>query len=535
MAWTPAAALCLVVAGAGAPRLARLTASSPAARAATAFAGVALLAALLADDRRTAFFGHYIWGTGWLFVLALVGAWAIGRSASGPGVRLIERALLAAGLVNAGFAVLEMSVDLTAFELGRFGGRAPGLVGNPVHLGGFAAATLALVVPRFVADRRWSVAVVVVAGAAQLSGARAGLALTILVTAVCAWRHRRSPRVAGLLVALVLAGLAGGSLLAQLEGGVSVTTRVQGAAVGGGFRPRIETWRAAVSAVADRPLVGIGPGRFRDAVAPARTVALARSEGPEKLFVDAHDLVVEYATTTGVLGLAALVTFGALAVREGRGPLLGFAVVLLANHVLAPQAVRTTPVALLALGAAAPVDGLRVLARRRAELVPVAAGAVVGLGAAATLLIGDFHLNQGRLDFSRHHARRALELLPSWPEPALLEGRIDLYDSRIRRRPELVDRSIGWVRTAVRRDPGNPQAWNTLGEYLLAAGRVDEAVDAFEGALRANPTSIRALNGLGRTARAAGDVPSARRWFERSLAVIPTQKLARQELAALSP
>src|SRR4051794_39171642 len=81
-AWAPRAALLLVVAAFGLPRLVLLLRSEarPPALAAVAFLGVAALATALSPQPILSLFGLYNWGTGLLFVAALVGAWALGAS-----------------------------------------------------------------------------------------------------------------------------------------------------------------------------------------------------------------------------------------------------------------------------------------------------------------------------------------------------------------------------------------------------------------------------------------------------------------------
>lgn len=530
--WTPAAAICLLVAGVGAPRLVRLAIDNGAARAALAFVAVALVSAVLASNRTLSFFGLYLWGTGWLFVLCLGSAWAVGRSLPRPGIDLVERALLAAAVLNAAVAILEMSFDLTTFQLGKYGGRAMGLLGNPIHLGGFAGAAIVLVDSRFARrPARWGFAPLLFGVAVQVSGSRAGFAILLAGTV---WIALRLPRHRGVAFALlVIVGLLVGSALADAGGGTSVANRIQGTAAGGGFRSRTETWRAAVSSLPEHPLVGIGPGLFRDVAAPRRTVAMARAEGADTLLVDAHNVFVEYLTTTGVVGVLALVVWIALAARGAGGPLWWFTLLLAVNHLVEPQNVRTTPVLFLALGAAVSAGDLRSLPRDLYERVAAVITTVVAVAAAATLLVGDFHLEQGRLDFVHRHARAALRLLPHWAEPALLEGRIYLFDERVHRRPEDRAAALRWFRIAADRDDGNPLTWNTLAENLLAAGRFSDAHEAFVHALRANPTGTRTLNGLAHVALARRDTASAVRWFKRSLVMNPDQRGVDRQLDAL--
>jgi tetratricopeptide (TPR) repeat protein len=157
----------------------------------------------------------------------------------------------------------------------------------------------------------------------------------------------------------------------------------------------------------------------------------------------------------------------------------------------------------------------------------------LALVAAIVLLVGDFHLEQGRLDFVHSHARAALRMLPHWAEPALLEGRIYLFEERVHRRPEDAAAALDWLRIAAERDRGNPTTWAVLGENLLAQGHRTEGVAALRQSLRANPTSVRALNDLGIEASIVGDTGEAARWFRRSLDLDGNQRSIRRRLDAL--
>jgi hypothetical protein len=530
--WTPAAALCRVVAGVGGPRLVRLAQSDPAARVSCAFVAVAFVSAVLASNRTLSFFGLYVWGTGWLFVLSLAAAWAIGRSLPRRGVTLVERALLAAAVLNAVIAALEMSFDLTTLQLGKVGGRAIGLLGNPIHLGGFAGSAIVLLGSRF--DRRparWAVVPPLLATAVQVSGSRAGLVIITAGTLIAVGQLRGPLRLA--FVALVVAGLVGGGVLADMGGGTSVSSRVQMSGGGGGFRSRTATWTSALASVPDHAIVGIGPGLFRDATAPRRTVTIARAENPNTLLVDAHNIFVEYVTTTGLLGLIALVIWLMLAARGCSGPLWWFTLLLFVNHLVEPQNVRTTPVLFLCFGAAAFVERRGSLPRVGAEVGAIATTTLVAVVAAATLLVGDFHLDQARLDFKHAEVQSAMRLLPRWSDVALLQGRIYLFDQRVGRRPEDGAEALRWFRIATERDRGNPLAWNVLGDNLLASGRLSDAHAAFIEALKANPTSTHALTGLAHVSLSRGDDEAATLWFERSLFMDPNQRAVRRELDAL--
>jgi asparagine N-glycosylation enzyme membrane subunit Stt3 len=105
--WTPAAAICLVVAAVGLPRLTAIGRVDRAAvAAASVFLTTSLVSALVSHNPLIGMLGLYYWGTGWLFIAALVGAWAIGRSLDERARDLVATAIIAAALVNSVVALL---------------------------------------------------------------------------------------------------------------------------------------------------------------------------------------------------------------------------------------------------------------------------------------------------------------------------------------------------------------------------------------------------------------------------------------------
>lgn len=530
--WSPRYALLAVEAAVGLPVLVALLRSDnrPAAAAALAFAAWALVAFAFSPSRTLAFWGSFLWGTGALFVLALVGSWAVGVAAGARGTFWVERGLLLGAGVNAAIAVLQMVADLSSFQLWKVDGRSSGLWGNPVYLSGFLVGAVWLVVPRLRArPAAWGAFTVLLATALQVAGGRFAAALLAAVV-VGAWRLAGG-RVATLLAVCLGAGLLLGAGLAQQHEGVSVASRAN-TAPASGVRPRVETWLSARHAVAERPLLGHGPGRYRAATTPFRTLRLARAEGPDRLYADAHNFVVEYGVTTGIPGVALLLAWVALAIRRAgwRTPLAGFALLVLAMHLVEPQNVGLTPLAFLALGAAAPL----VVPPR--PLLPIAVRtALVGAGIAlaGVLLLGAYHYEQARLDFTLDDARTARRLLPPWPEARDQTARIYTFRAKTERNTALRATALRWREAVVVADPDDPTWWNDLAEAELNAELKGPARRHFEEALARNPWSVRAMNGLGRIELDAGRSAGAARFFRRSLLAEPDQQTVRALLASL--
>jgi len=511
--WSARSGALMLVVAVGLPVLVGMlrTPARPAAMAAMAFLAIAALSTVLSPQPALSLVGVYGWGTGLVFVGATISIWAVARATPPLDRRRLEIAFLAGVALNGLVAVLQTVADLGISELSLVGGRASALMGNPVHLGSLMAAAVAMAAWNVRRHLAWSAGVAAAAMALQLSGTRLALIVAALVALALAVPLRT--RGIFVLVALVV-GVLLGSALSELGGGVTGTERalvtVEGAA-GQGVTARTETWWSARHALADRPILGAGPGRFRAATSPYRTLDLALAEAPDRLFADAHNLVVEYTVTTGLLGLLALVAWLVLASRGVSGPFLYAAGALLLMHLAQPQAVHVTPLAALCFGAAA--RPVQITARR--IVAPGMLLAPAAVAAALALSWGAFWMDQGELDFDLNDARRADAVLGVWPQPAELRARILAFRSIDRREPSLLLESRDWYRRAANRDPTHPMLWNRLAQIEERLGHTGMAESHYLRALRLNPWSRIALQGLARVDRADDDMQRAEEWNAR--------------------
>ena len=486
--WAPKAAVALVLVGPGLVALARLARDgSGAASLAACFVAVAAVATAVSEHPVASLTGGANWGTGLVFVAAAVGAWALGVAAGEQRRRQVATALVAAALVNAVVAWLQAR-GLVPPSL-ESAGRSSGLMGNPVHLGALAAGALWVVGQRVASASAgrgapWLAAVALLAGAAQLSGGRSAVGLTALVLVLLVRRlgWRRSAVVAAAAVLGFLAASAWAAEGAVTGTGRAVTQTTRQLDV------RSSLWRTSARTVADRPLVGAGPGRFHAATSPR--VEPVVSEGGVSAYADAHNWAVEYAVTTGLVGLLALLGWLAAAARSSRGPLAGFAAVAGLFMLVEPQSVSLTPLALLALGASS---------RRPASSTPAGpgwrtastAGLVAGVVAAGVLLAGEFGLRQATLDTSPERYADAAVLLPPWADVSRMGARISafhgLHDEGGQRQ------ALALARQATRRDPADPAAWSDLARLELKWGTDAGTARAVDRALERHPWQADAL------------------------------------------
>lgn len=512
--WSTKAAMLLVAGAVGLPMLRPLLRSEQrrAAMAAIAFVGVAALSTAVSPEPLLAVTGLYNAGTGLLFLAACVGVWALGACIPRRDLGVVLVALVAGFGASAAVGLLQ---TLDVVEAGALGSRASGLAGNPVHLGSLAAGAAAI----GVALGRQTPAWVVLAGggalAAQLSGARAALLVVLALAGVSACVATGVARV--LLISAIGAGIVAGSFLTDAAGQTSATGRLttgrsttdESVVTGGTTQVRLEVWRTTRHAIARRPLLGHGPGRFRAATSRDRTLREAQIEGGDKLYTDAHNSPLQFLVTTGGLGTVALAAWVGIALRRARGAFAWFAFALLVVSFVQPLHVGVTPLLFLALGAAGAVGVERTITARTAVLV------VPAFAVAVALFVGDHRLHASTRDHDLAAARVADRLLPdTWFQVPMSRGLIYAAIGE----NELAQR---WWAESHRRDPSAPVPLLVLGEVARVEDRPADAKAHYLAVLERNPWSSIALRGLALVAERRGDLDSARSYARRALEVGP--------------
>jgi O-antigen ligase len=78
---------------------------------------------------------------------------------------------------------------------------------------------------------------------------------------------------------------------------------------------RLEGWKAGMHVWRDRLWLGTGPDTFFEAFRPYRTLAYVRAAGPGVTQADAHNDLIQFASTMGLLGLLCVLALGFQIVR----------------------------------------------------------------------------------------------------------------------------------------------------------------------------------------------------------------------------
>ncbi len=162
-------------------------------------------------------------------------------------------------------------------------------------------------------------------------------------------------------------------------------------------------------------------------------------------------------------------------------------------------------------------QGLDLLARI-AQLQPDSPVAQMRLGAGLML--------SGKRDEASQHLETALAFDPEFQQADIL-----LVLNQLQKQD--YEGAIEAARAYQRRNIGKAAPYNVLGRVYLAAGRADEAREAFEGALKFAPGDSSAHLSLAQMALSSGDTQTARQHYQEALSHHPDNLPTLLQLAML--
>jgi hypothetical protein len=546
--FTPKYAVLLIFAAVGVVPLARLVRARSAlrwpARAAVAFLAVALVSALVSPSPNIGIFGLYLWGTGWLFWLGAVGAFAIGASLGPKDRGWLLGGLLVGSVGSAVIAVFEIVNNPSSPGLSLYDGtQAAGFLGNPIYLEALLLGGLALVLGRACrSPLRWGAAVFVLAVALEFTFER--FAIVVLVLLVLYALHAYGVRRGGLFAVLVGAGYG----VAYLGGGSGLGSRVTSGTSESTFGLRLRVWLQSAHYVFHHPLLGAGPGQLRTAMDSSATLSFFQRVLAGRVLTDGHDMFVEVAVTTGFLGLACFLVWLVGAARmSARGAFLGFAGAMFATELVEPINIAVIPLAFLALGAAtalrsmpdcspsdttrqlaeqqtAEVKGPRSSGRSAAAYVTTIVALTLALFLGATMVAGDAYMFRGTnfapgQPYNLAVANEANRLLPYWPDSVLELSQIEAFDSLIRSSTSVahLGEARRWTAVAASRDTDNPELWTLLAVADTELKAYGLARTEYQRALSCDRWFTQALQGLGQLATTSHNWNEAVHYYRLAL------------------
>lgn len=517
-------------------------------------------------------YGHYMFGAVPLLACAalfLASAAAL-RTASAQLDAL--RALLAAAALASLYAALQYQGWEPFARVGRSPGGQPwATFGNPLYLGSFLAmaalASAGLALGGESAPRTgYALLAAAFAAALGLTGSRsawlglgAGLAaLAAMAAAARVGRGRWAAALALPLAAAVLTAFASPHLRARLA-----AVRAEGAA-----SARVAGWVSGLRIAREHPLLGTGPDTFLYAFPSRKNEVYHRAAGPGITHAHAHNELIQWAATTGWLGLGLYLWLLAAAGRASwsslraspRPELTAAALAALAGlwaqSLLNFSSIGTSALAAILAGAALAPGSRPAVLRLPGAFARLAAAGLLALAASGGA-VGALRSWRADAQFktalgdlaagNRLSAARRME------RAVALKGGVSLYRARLgsvyrelaeraadpagKRR--WLDRALHHAREDAARHPGAPDAHNNLGVLLMHRGRAlevdhrEEALEAFRLAVRLDPWSAEIWANLARMAHFfVQDSLEARLWRE-ALELDPRHAAARQALDRL--
>ena len=548
--FTPKFAVLLLFVAVGIVPMARLVVpSSPLrwpARGAVAFLAVALVSALVSPSPNIGFFGLYLWGTGFLFWLGAAGAFAIGASLGPKERRWLFGGLLVGSVGSALVAIFQIVQNSPTPGLSLYDGtQADAFLGNPIYLEALLLGGLALILGRACrSPLRWGAVVLVLAVGLEFTFER--FAIVVLVLLVLYALYAYGARRGGVYTLLIGAGYG----IAYLSRGSGLGSRVTSGTSETTFGLRLRVWLQSAHYVLHHPLLGAGPGQLRTAMDASATLSFFQRVQAGRLLTDGHDIFVEVAVTTGLLGLACFLVWSVSAARiAGRSAFLGFAAAMIATELVEPINIAVLPLAFLGLGAATAVRARPEAApdgeagrpddqhsvpvhgpgqEKRGPAAYVRVTTLVALAAAlflgVTMVAGDAYIFRATnfapgQPYNLAAANDANRLLPYWPDSALKVAQIEAFDSLISASTataHLAD-ARHWTAVAVSRDSHSPQLWTMLAVADVDLKAYGLARSEYLRALSCDKWFTQALQGLGQLAGIDHNWKQAVHFYELAL------------------
>ncbi|MET3165091.1 UNVERIFIED_ORG: O-antigen ligase [Arthrobacter sp. UYEF10] len=526
----------------------------PAAAWAAAAVFVTFAVSALASDG----FGPGFWGrwpryegvpTVAVYLLLL----AAGARLFGPGAHAGRRARWAGYLSWAMMAMAALAIieGLGARPFGENEGVRPGgFLGNATDMGLVGLMGCTVLLPAAVWKRSAREIAGTCSGAliAVASGSRAvmlvllGIGLAVLgYRAVVQWRTHRSLKP----VAILGGALAVTALLATAFPLVRDRILTSDTVTG-----RLELWTVTWDLLQKHLLIGVGPGRFVDALPAVQTKTFAARVGTDYPADSPHLIVLQWWADGGVMlvlaNLAlctALVAVAILNLQRSAGAdrlfLVGslaavtaFAAVLM-THVPSPG---TTAIAALSAGAlaAAPARSTDTTrnpdaSKGRGRLIQVAGAASCTLigGAAVLAASAELPLKSAANDIYAGNLIRASgsfdtagSLRPWDGDVALLAGQA--FAGRASAGDPAAGRlAASWAAKSLKHNPGSVESLVSLAVGQLASGEVEQARHTLAFARQLAPVNSQVWLQSGLAEHAAGDTPQAVSSVEKAVSLTP--------------
>ena len=491
LSFAPKYAVMLLIGAVGLPVAVRQARSAsgvaPMQRLLWGFLLIALISTVLSADPAIGFFGAYGWGTGWLFLVGCVSAFALGSIVRVERIDAFACAFIIGGIINVLVSLEQALGSSTNAALQPYmGGQVLGLFANPVYYEMFLVGCIALTMYYACTHSYWWIgATALLTLGVELSGERLAIIIIAALCVIALVRYGWYKSLRFIAPAIIGYGLGYATKYIHTNAG-NTSSRLTNVAAGS-YSTRFHIWTTSFRYFLYNLPLGTGPGQAFDLSSfISRTVAHGLQE---RLVMDAHNIFVQTAITTGLLGIALFLAFWLLVIRYARGPFVGAFLAMMLVQLIEPMNLGSTVLLFLAAG-------LAVAHRTQAEPTSfishkawsyIVTGATAILTAAAlvlgiTLVVGDIDIqNSAYMGTASYAAASAADrLLPFWPHTADDISQLLGTESAIVADPYWQDGAIAWEKAATRRFPQLPYHWVTLGNYYYAGGQYPQALAAYK-------------------------------------------------------
>jgi hypothetical protein len=442
-----------------------------------ALALIAVAAAVVGTDPLESMYGTAAstrGPTGLVMLLPALALMVVAPSIPPPIRERMRRWIVGAAMIAAAFALIEHVAPGVLDPILRTSHFIGGTFGNPVIFAGFLALALGVSLAGVEIRWRWLpgwVTFLVLGSAFGVVGERSAYLLPVVAVGVAWWlgrpdRRRFNRAVAALVLGIVVwsfvpklgddaasgsgSGSGSGEVLSQFE-----TTL--------GERQRLAVVTAIARGVLERPFLGWGPGNAWTAFLSSGTPEEIRTA--TRTWGDAHDLPLQFAVTTGIVGSVALLwlTGRVLLAARPRSAIVPWAaagaLTLLAFSLYEPLDPTLTPLLFFLAGAS--LSSATATARTESRANGIARVVVVGaLGAGvivSALSLASSVLEQwGRSHYASRWALEDAVTIAPWRLTAIDALAIDLALDGRSGDDAAAERARSLVADAVRDHPDNP-------------------------------------------------------------------------------
>ncbi len=408
-----------------------------------------------------------------------------------------------------------------------------GTIGNEVLLGSWLAVTTAASLAGFRLEKstmRWWFLVAsslgaIALGAAGSRGAWVGLVAAMLFVMVTTGLRKAWPLLVVAALVVVVALASGGEAAEK----VSPASLMKGSAAS-----RWEIWGSTAAMIGDRPLLGVGPGRFLYEFPAYQSPEHVRLEGPDVRPDQAHSLLLQSAAESGLPAAVALLVLAGLALAAAfRGMRSGDAASLVAGAMLAAYlgqgifgigAVETDVLGWVAGGIALARVGAPRISGRRISLLALGAISVAVLAASVFYIRADIMYESGLQDFSRADLSGAYTAYESAVEadPLVDVYRVGVADAALFLGGDTVVSALDTVGVGLDSEPASYDLALARARLLRAMeGESADVVDAYLDAVALYPLGVEVRLETAEVLMAAGRSGEAEEMAEDVLEVLP--------------